>query len=228
MIPTHVHHEDDPFTWSRILVRGPQSETFLQGQLSQDVAHVQGAYVPSLLLSPTSDVLSTCWIGALDDGFELLVAREVADVALTRLKQFHLRVDCTLSVEEVASGPFNSVAEQVRRGEPGPHEFLGLVPQVYGRSFVERTVSFTKGCFTGQELVGRLDARGSSVPWRYVRASGPSLDVIEAALVAKGPEGPKGVSTAVHYDGGIHVLGFIHRSAIDAIDDASLSVEVIP
>jgi len=28
---------------------------------------------------------------------------------------------------------------------------------------VERTVSFTKGCFTGQELVARLDARGSNV-----------------------------------------------------------------
>ncbi len=28
---------------------------------------------------------------------------------------------------------------------------------------VERTVSFTKGCFTGQELVARMDARGSKV-----------------------------------------------------------------
>ena len=31
---------------------------------------------------------------------------------------------------------------------------------------VERTVSFTKGCFTGQELVARLDARGSKVARR--------------------------------------------------------------
>jgi folate-binding protein YgfZ len=28
---------------------------------------------------------------------------------------------------------------------------------------VDRTVSFTKGCYTGQELVARLDARGSRV-----------------------------------------------------------------
>ena len=33
---------------------------------------------------------------------------------------------------------------------------------------VERTVSFTKGCFTGQELVARLDARGSNVA-RHLR-----------------------------------------------------------
>jgi tRNA-modifying protein YgfZ len=31
---------------------------------------------------------------------------------------------------------------------------------------VERTVSFTKGCFTGQELVARIDSRGATVPHR--------------------------------------------------------------
>jgi folate-binding protein YgfZ len=33
---------------------------------------------------------------------------------------------------------------------------------------VDRTVSFTKGCFTGQELVARIDSRGGHVP-RYLR-----------------------------------------------------------
>jgi folate-binding protein YgfZ len=33
---------------------------------------------------------------------------------------------------------------------------------------VERTVNFTKGCYTGQELVARLDARGSNVARRLV------------------------------------------------------------
>jgi tRNA-modifying protein YgfZ len=33
---------------------------------------------------------------------------------------------------------------------------------------VERSVSFTKGCFTGQELVARIDSRGGNVP-RHLR-----------------------------------------------------------
>jgi folate-binding protein YgfZ len=37
---------------------------------------------------------------------------------------------------------------------------------------VERTVSFTKGCYTGQELVARLDARGNNVPRRLVGVIG--------------------------------------------------------
>jgi tRNA-modifying protein YgfZ len=39
---------------------------------------------------------------------------------------------------------------------------------------VERTVNFTKGCYTGQELVARLDARGSNVPRRLVGIVAPS------------------------------------------------------
>jgi folate-binding protein YgfZ len=42
---------------------------------------------------------------------------------------------------------------------------------------VERTVSFTKGCYTGQELVARLDARGNNVPRRLVGVvGGPDPD----------------------------------------------------
>jgi tRNA-modifying protein YgfZ len=41
---------------------------------------------------------------------------------------------------------------------------------------VERTVSFTKGCFTGQELVARLDARGSKVARRLVGFVATSAD----------------------------------------------------
>lgn len=33
---------------------------------------------------------------------------------------------------------------------------------------VERSVSFTKGCYTGQELVARIDSRGNNVPRRLV------------------------------------------------------------
>jgi folate-binding protein YgfZ len=38
---------------------------------------------------------------------------------------------------------------------------------------VTRTVSFTKGCYTGQELVARLDSRGSRVARRMVGVVGP-------------------------------------------------------
>jgi folate-binding protein YgfZ len=38
------------------------------------------------------------------------------------------------------------------------------IPAEAGQWFVDASVSFTKGCFTGQELVARMDARGANAP----------------------------------------------------------------
>ena len=38
------------------------------------------------------------------------------------------------------------------------------IPAEAGKWWIDRTVSFTKGCYTGQELVARIDSRGGHVP----------------------------------------------------------------
>lgn len=38
------------------------------------------------------------------------------------------------------------------------------IPAEGGQSFIDLSVSFTKGCYTGQELVARIDSRGGNVP----------------------------------------------------------------
>ncbi|MGA2123524.1 MAG: hypothetical protein ABSG58_03770, partial [Acidimicrobiales bacterium] len=81
---------------------------------------------------------------------------------------------------------------------------------------VDATVSFTKGCFTGQELVGRLDARGSSVPWRVVRVEGPSESEIDDFLRSKGPDGPQGLTSAIGHDDRVIGLGVAHRTLLSS------------
>jgi len=39
------------------------------------------------------------------------------------------------------------------------------------------TVSFTKGCYTGQELVARIDSRGNNVPRHLRQLQGAGLSV---------------------------------------------------
>lgn len=48
---------------------------------------------------------------------------------------------------------------------------------------VERSVSFTKGCYTGQELVARIDSRGSNVP-RHLRGVVIGTNVLPPAGAA--------------------------------------------
>jgi tRNA-modifying protein YgfZ len=89
---------------------------------------------------------------------------------------------------------------------------------------VERTVSFTKGCYTGQELVARLDARGSRVARRLcgiIPDGGTDMvpgDLADAELHPEmGSAGPAtaGSVTSVAWSpglGGVIGIGYVHRS----------------
>jgi len=88
-----------------------------------------------------------------------------------------------------AAGSLAWVDEAVARADAGSWEAARIeagIP-VGGREItdatiaaevglVDRTVSFTKGCFTGQELVARLDARGSKVARRLCGVVGMPSD----------------------------------------------------
>jgi folate-binding Fe-S cluster repair protein YgfZ len=212
--------------WSSIVASGPEAESFLQGQLSQDVSTVSASGLWALLLAPDGIVITSGLVSGTPDGYDLVLPRELGDVALARLRRFLLRTKCTLEVVERERGPINTVREQIHAGLPGAAEFArGLTPQCFGASFVASTVSFTKGCFTGQELVGRLDARGSSVPWRMVRATGPNEARIGDVLTSKGPAGVSGLTSSTHDGESVVGLGFAHRSLFGS-EELELAVDV--
>lgn len=89
----------------------------------------------------------------------------------------------------VVADPEAWEAARIEAGVPvGGREVTGatIAAEV---GLVERTVSFTKGCFTGQELVARLDARGSKVArhlWGLVVADGARPPLGAAVWTADG------------------------------------------
>jgi folate-binding Fe-S cluster repair protein YgfZ len=217
---------DPTLHWSSIVASGPDATSFLQGQLSQDIAAVSSSGVWSLLLAPDGIVVTSVHVSSSPDGYNLALSRELGDVALTRLRRFLLRTECTLELIELDHGPYDTVREQIAAGRPGPAEFArGLTPQCFGGNFVAATVSFTKGCFTGQELVGRLDARGSSVPWRMVHVTGPNEARIDEVLTSKGPAGPSGLTTSTPNGENVIGLGFAHRTLL-ASEELRLATDV--
>jgi tRNA-modifying protein YgfZ len=59
------------------------------------------------------------------------------------------------------------------------------IPGEAGAEVIARSVSFTKGCYTGQELVARIDSRGGRTPRRL------------AHVVVDGPVPPVGAPVAL-------------------------------
>jgi len=72
---------------------------------------------------------------------------------------------------------------------------------------LERAVSFTKGCYTGQELVARLDARGNRVA-RHLRGL-----VIELPVDGAGSSGPSMVAPGSEIVVGGKVVGAVTSGA---------------
>ncbi len=92
------------------------------------------------------------------------------------------------------------------------------IPAATGQ--VERSVDFSKGCYTGQELVARMDSRAAGPPSRLVRASGAGEPPPPGAAIEVGGD-EAGYLTSVEADGsGFMGLGYLGRRQgvpVDAI-----------
>ena len=93
-------------------------------------------------------------------------------------------------------GPEAHDAHRVVHGIPAMGRELDgdTIPAEVGQWIIDASVSFTKGCFVGQELVARIDSRGGNVP-RHLRALLLSEPVPAGVPVVS--DGPDSVVTTV-------------------------------
>lgn len=86
------------------------------------------------------------------------------------------------------------------------------IPATVGQWVIDASVSFTKGCYTGQELVARIDSRGGNVPRHLV------------GVVVDGP--PPEAGTVITVEGA--AAGDVTSSAIDRARGASVALAFVP
>ena len=106
-------------------------------------------------------------------------------------------------------------AARIRSGWPAMGRELTerTIPAEVG-GLVEASVSFTKGCYTGQELVARIDSRGGNVPRpvRLLEIDGDGPVAPGAEIVVDGRAVGQVTSAAVDPASGRTVaLGPVHR-----------------
>jgi tRNA-modifying protein YgfZ len=158
---------------------GPDARSFLQGQFSQDMATVdRDSSAWSWLLQPTGKVTALVLVSKVaDETYSIAVDSGFGSVALARLNRFKLRVKVDLTLVEGEGTVFKGTeVERIEAVWPAMGSELVVdetIPNAAGIN--DRTVSFTKGCYTGQELVARIDSRGDHTPQhlRHVTSSSP-------------------------------------------------------
>jgi folate-binding protein YgfZ len=119
----------------------------------------------------------------------------------------------------VAAGRLEAL--RIRSGWPshGSELVEGGIPAEVGQWLVDSAVSFTKGCYVGQELTARIDSRGGNAPRRLVGVTAVGPVPVGADLVANGEVVGSVTSSAVDPASGATVaLGFVKRSVGDDRD----------
>lgn len=256
-----------------VVASGPDTTTFLQGQMSQDIAAVPvGGSAWSLLLQPQGKVDGWVRVHRIhDDELRLDIDAGFGPAVVARLERFKLRTKCELvldadvavvalrgmtidggvpcgwpgvagvdlfgaAVDDLGLDPdllryddeaFD--AERIRCGVPrmGAEITPATIPAELGDWLVQSSVSFTKGCFTGQELVARIDSRGGNVA-RHLRVfttkdlpPAPGTDI-----VVDGKAVGAVTSAAVGAWGDSVGLAFIHRSTVPPFEATAAGTEV--
>ena len=156
-----------------VRVAGADAASYLQGQLSQDIAAIAvGDVAYSFLLAPAGKIDAFVRVARVgEDDFELRVDAGSGGAVEARLRRFLLRTKATITLEPAPETAV-SVEDEAARVEAG---VLSMANEIDDRTvpaetgWVGRAVSFTKGCYTGQELVARMDSRVAEPPRRLVR-----------------------------------------------------------
>lgn len=152
-----------------ITVGGTDAVDFLQGQLTQDVRRVdQTSPLRAAWCNPKGRVIVTLHLIALDNLIGLVIPAATIDNVLRRLAMYRLRSDVEFYVAD------KEWMAHIGRDDADPASLiLSGVPTIDETNSESYTphmlnldklgaISFTKGCYTGQEVVARTENLGKS------------------------------------------------------------------
>jgi folate-binding protein YgfZ len=164
--PADSRVHGNPEDYGLLTVRGPDSGSFLQGQLSAQMDLAEGASTLAGFHNPQGRVIAVLSVTRRSvEEFLVALPRDLVVPVSQRLRKFVLRAK--VRIEEVAASPEIP-------GGPDLWTLAGLragLPMVYAattESFVAQmlnldligAIAFDKGCYTGQEVIARAHYRG--------------------------------------------------------------------
>jgi folate-binding protein YgfZ len=219
-----------------VRVKGPDAEDFLQRMVSNDVT--QGEFFDALLLTAKAKLVAPLriWRRGADD-FLLLTEPELGEAVRTTLTRARFAAKCEIEFENHTSmlswnGDFAKAEElidadieptidadaleraRIEAGVPAWGKELDekILPAEAGLDATH--ISFTKGCYPGQEPIARLHYRGHvnrKLRVLDVESAQPGEDVVhEGKVVGRVTSAVPGIA-----------LGYVR---VEVPDDADLQI----
>ena len=241
-----------------LTVHGADTQTFLQGQISQDLSL---ADTPkwTLLLEPNGKIVALGLVKVIDETkVQFSLDPGSGEAVQERLERFKIRTEVEMDLEQAvferkrrspssraadwefswagedfADYATTAVVSQGDRREidnfrvelnmpaTGVELSTALFANAVGARILRETVSSSKGCYTGQELVARTTSREVMAPDVLVRLRGSSAAPEPGAVISLFDTDAVGVVTTVSIQSGFWMaLGVMSRASL--IDGATV------
>lgn len=155
--------------YTLIKVDGRDAVSFLQGQLTQDVERLAGSgRLLGAWCNPKGRVLVVLRLLALEDAIGLLVPASMREQVLKRLAMYRFRAKVQFNVadEELPAVITTEETDPVALIRAGIATIDDSNSELYTPHMLNLdrldAISFSKGCYTGQEVVARTEHLGKS------------------------------------------------------------------
>jgi len=213
---TDLDLEDDvEISCSRIRVKGPDAERYLNGQVSNDVRlTAEGRTVSACLLDGKGKLQFFVQIHRENQDFIVEGPIELVEELIARLDKYLIADDVELIDESMDETAYQTVPNETRRILDGiprwPTElFPGILPPEAGIEAL--AISYTKGCYTGQEVISRMKRAGKTNRHLVKLALDKPLIPTCSKLMVAGKEAGVITSVASHIGTGEVALGYRKR-----------------
>ena len=199
---------------AQIEVSGADARTFLQGQLSCDVDALQAnSTTIASISSPQGRVQAVLFVTPIADSFVVSTIGPMLESAVQRLRKYVLRSKVILRATPAAQSTADASAyllAQIRAGVP--HVFAQTTETFVAQSLnldLLGGISFSKGCYTGQEIIARMHFRGT-VKRRMFRFFASTIPPLPGTRIVSNEEHAGDVVYAAACDGGCELLATLH------------------
>lgn len=214
-----------------VSVSGPDTWKFLQNLLSQDLDGIaDGERRATLLLTPQGKVDVVAGITRRGDDAILDTDPGWGAALAESLNRFKIRTKIEIAVVAAPHFTPTEAAERARIEAGVPRMGLELDASVIPQeAFLENdAVSFTKGCFIGQELVCRIDTRGHVNRFlRRLRADDPVAVMAPGSEVRAGGKVVGQVTSSVPGLALAYVRREVEPPSLATVGSASVTVEPV-
>jgi folate-binding protein YgfZ len=198
----------DQSSWGKLRVTGEDRERFMQGMVTNELAGMAvGTFRKAAILSVKGRVLAVVDIVAEEGSYLVLTEPATGKKVLDVLERHAIADDVTFTPVELpchrvwdsleavwiappvlvaAAAPSSDAEVEIRRVEAGLPRYGADVSedQFPFEANLDRIISYTKGCYAGQEVVARANARGHAAGAKIVAATRPDAGWVTSAVVS--------------------------------------------